>query len=64
MIWEYYTCWIVSPTADPESHNARMTQLGLDGWELAGVGMHSEEKRAYRMWFKRPKQMTDGSPYR
>ncbi len=62
MMWEYYTTKVVSPGKDSESFNARMRDLGLDGWELAAAEFCSDGM--YRMFFKRPKQSLSDQPYR
>lgn len=52
--WEYFTCKITSPGDNREAHDNRMKELGLEGWELAGVG--DMDTNGYRMFFKRLKK--------
>jgi len=44
-IWEYLTI--------PEAERHRLPQLGMDGWELVGVGGDPDERLLY---LKRPAQ--------
>jgi hypothetical protein len=57
MAWEYYNCHVISPGIEPDSHSAHMKQLGDDGWEMCGCSFDAN-KGIYRMFFKRPKQLT------
>lgn len=60
-MWEYYNCNIISPGINAASHDAHMARLGDDGWEMCGCFFSGD---SYRMFFKRPKQLKSGQPYR
>ena len=60
-MWEYFNTKIISPGIDAASHDARMKLLGEDGWELCGCVFDNGN---YRMFFKRPKVVPSGHPYR